>query len=149
MKIDSRQLVALASLVKAAQEQKRRKPQKALFAAAYPSYSKSLTTQFQEDPEAAGVRRGLGTGALGAILGALAGKLIKPDSPWGAGIGALAGGALGGVPGYYSGKQEALSDYSRLLFLRRLGISRPGELEALLQKEPEAAKKVMEEGATI
>jgi hypothetical protein len=126
----------------------RRKAQKPLFAAAYPSYSRSLTTQFQEDPQAAGVRRGLGTGALGAILGALAGKLIKPSDPWAAGAGALAGGVIGGVPGYYSGKQEALSDYSRLLFLRRLGITRPGELEALLQKEPEATKKVLEEGAT-
>jgi len=55
--------------------------------------------------------------------------------------GALAGGVVGAIPGFHSGKSEAKSDYSRLLFLRRrMGINEPGELEAML-RHPELAQK--------
>lgn len=152
MKITVDEMLALAGVVKAAQaveekaKEKRRKDPE--YSAAYPSYSKSLVSQLHEDPAAAGRRRALGTGALGAILGALATRLVT-DNPWLVAGGGAAGGLLGGVPGYASGKQEAMSENSRRLFFRRLGISRPGELEALIRKYPEAAGKVMAEGATI
>jgi hypothetical protein len=151
MKIDSEQLIALAGIIKAAQEKddekedkkpKKRKRKKPVYSAAYPSYSRSLVTQFTPDPGKAGLTRGLGTGALGAILGALATRLIT-KKPALVGGGAAAGGLLGAIPGYLSGKREAESEKSRLLFLRRLGISRPGELEALA-RYPSAADLVLE-----
>ena len=87
---------------------------------------------------ASGVQRALGTGGLGAVLGALAVRLIS-DKPAVVGAGAALGGIGGAIPGYISGRNEAKSDYSRLLFLRRrLNINDPGELEALL-RHPEIA----------
>jgi hypothetical protein len=75
---------------------------------------------------------------LGAILGALAARLIS-NKPAAVGTGAALGGVAGAIPGFISGRNEALSDYSRLLFLRRrLNINDPGELEALL-RHPELA----------
>ena len=58
------------------------------------------------------------------------------------------GGVAGAIPGYISGKNEAVSDYSRLLFFRRLGIRRPGELEALL-RYPETTEDITEEGVQL
>jgi hypothetical protein len=149
MKITLDELYGLAGVVKFAQEkplEKRRKEPE--YSAAYPSYSRSLVSQLHEDPASAGRRRGLATGALGAILGALATR-IATDRPELVAAGGLGGGLLGAIPGYQSGKQEAQSENSRRLFLRRLGISRPGELEALIRKYPEAEKLVLQEGASI
>jgi len=112
-------------------------------------YSRSLIPQLKKDPTTAGLKRGLGSGAVGAVLGALITRMLT-DDPKLVGGGALAGGLVGAIPGYRSGKQEALGDYSRLLFLRRLGITRPGELEATLRmKGTPAPRKVMEEEAVI
>jgi len=157
MKVDGEQLVALASIFKTAQERedkkddekeekkpKRKKRRRPAFSAAYPSYSRSLVTQLTPKPTRSGVLRGAGTGALGAILGALAARLLTKD-PRIVGGGAAAGGLLGAVPGYLSGKREAESEKSRLLFLRRLGISRPGELEALTRYPPAAGRALEED----
>jgi hypothetical protein len=149
MEVNANELVALAGIVKASQEReeeksKKRKPK---YDPAFPQFDRSLVTQFSEDPGKAGRRRAVGSGAVGAILGALAARMMSKD-PKVVGAGALGGGALGGAAGFSSGRREAESDRSRLLFLRRLGVSRPGELEALL-RHPEMVSKVTEEGAVI
>ena len=167
MRLNVDELTALGSIFKTAQEgavlrvlpseeeetkeekpkKKRKKKKKRLLPSAYPDYARSLVTQTRRDPLAAGLIRGAGTGTLGAVLGALIARLATRD-PKKVGGGALAGGLLGAVPGFLSGKREALSDYSRLLFLRRLGIRRPGELEALI-KYPETTEDITEEGVQI
>jgi hypothetical protein len=53
------------------------------------------------------------------------------DKPAVVGAAALAGGGIGGVTGFASGKREAASENSKLLALRRLGINTPGELDML------------------
>ena len=152
MKLTSTELIGLTSLMKAAQmppqfAAAKKKHKTDQLGAAYPDYSKSLLTQMETSPRAAGARRALSTGALAAILGGLIGKMVS-DKPSAVGGGMLAGGALGAIPGYVSGKHEAESEKSRLLFLRRLGISRPGELEALLNY-PGMGPRVTEEGVQI
>ncbi len=109
--------------------QKRSKPRML----AYPRYDRSLVSQRRQHPVRSGMIRGAETGLTGAALGALIARVIS-DRPRDMAIGGLAGGLLGAVPGYMSGKQEAESENSRLLFLRRrLGINEPGELETALQ----------------
>lgn len=149
MQLDANQLVALGQILKAAQEKKpeKRKRQKSDFSAAYPRYDRSLASQMKTDPVQAGVVRGAGTGAVGAILGAVIARIIS-NRPEVVGGGAVLGGLVGAIPGYRSGKHEALSDYSRLLYLRRLGITRPGELEAAT-KMPELTERVTQEGTEI
>jgi hypothetical protein len=156
MKVDCRELLALASVVKRAQvaptlgSPLSRIPhrKKVDMTSAYPSYGKSLLSQLEEDPTAAGGQRGLAMGALGTVLGALAARIMS-DNPYVVGAGGLAGGGLGAYAGFRSGEQESASERSRLLFLKRLGVTRPGELEALINRYPEAAKKVMEEGEIV
>ena len=110
---------------------------------AYPDYSKSLVHQRHADPVAAGITRGLGTGLTGAALGALVARIVS-SRPEVVGGGALAGGALGAGLGYNSGKREADSEYSKLLFLRRrMGINEPGEHEALM-KHPALAREMID-----
>lgn len=100
---------------------------------AYPDYTKSLVTQRRQNPAKAGLTRAGQTGLTGAVLGALVARLMSAK-PQNIAAGALAGGAVGAVPGFISGKRQAESDYSKLLFLRRrAGINDPGELDALLQ----------------
>lgn len=142
MKITLDELDALGRIMKAAQAPKEE------FSAAYPSYSRSLVSQLHEDPTRAGRQRAVSMGLLGAILGALATRAAT-DKPALVAAGGLGGGLLGAIPGYQSGKQEAQSENSRRLFLRRLGVSRPGELEALVRNYPEASKIVLEEGASV
>jgi hypothetical protein len=130
MAITAYELTRLASLVKAAQQlppPRRRKPASG---GAYLDYSKSLRSQSHHNPEQEGGKRAVVTGALGVVLGALAGRMTTGTTS-GTLLGGLAGGALTGIPGYMSGKQEAVSENSRLNFLRRMGIRRPGELESL------------------
>ena len=103
--------------------------------AAYPDYAKSITGQMKQNPVVSGLKRGLGTGALGAVLGALATRMLTND-PAKILMGAGAGGIAGAIPGFSSGKREAESDYSRLLYLRRLGIHHPGQMEVAM-KYPE------------
>lgn len=155
MKLDTNQVITLGSIFKAAQETEA-KPSKSgpipkgvahHSSEAYPSYSRALITQYKAKPHRAGMVRGLETGALGAILAALAARMVTSNPAAVAGAAGL-GGVAGAIPGYHSGKQEALSDYSRLLFLRRLGITRPGELEALL-KFPSVSGRVTAEGSNV
>lgn len=146
MKLAAEQVICLGQLLKTAREQpealrRARKPKQ------YIDYSKSLVGQMKTDPHRAGIQHGLETGALGAVLGALATRLATKD-PKAVVIGALLGGVVGGIPGYRAGKNQALSDYSRLLFLRRLGINRPGELETL-QNNPELTTQITQPGIAI
>lgn len=152
MKLTSNELIGLSNIVKAAQIppqflQHKKKHKSNPMEAAYPDYSRSLLTQMEVHPRLAGAKRALGSGALGTILGGLIARIVS-DRPSAVGGGALAGGALGAGVGYVTGKHEADSERSRLLFLRRLGISRPGELEALLNY-PGMGGKVTDEGAEI
>lgn len=152
MKLTSHELIGLANIVKAAQIppqflQHKKKHKTHPMEAAYPDYSRSLLAQMEVSPRLAGAKRAVGTGALGTILGGLVARMLS-DSPIAVGTGAVAGGALGAGAGYITGKHEADSERSRLLFLRRLGISRPGELEALLNY-PGMGGKVTEEGSEI
>jgi hypothetical protein len=102
--------------------------------AAYPDYSKSIVTQYHKSPALAGATRAVGTGTLGAILGALIARLAS-NKPGAVGTGAAAGGALGAIPGFVSGRNEAESDNSKSRFLRRrMGINEPGELEFVLRR---------------
>ena len=141
MKITAPEFMALGQLIKAAQESPAAIPaflqskHKHSPDAAYPDYSKSITGQMKQSPTAAGLQRGMGTGALGAILGALATRMMT-DDPRMVGAGAGVGGAIGAIPGFSSGKRQAESDYSRLLYLRRLGIHHPGQME-IAMKYPE------------
>lgn len=122
------------------------KGKKYLGGAAYPAYDRALVTQLRRDPRAAGLARAAGTGSLGAILGAVAARLIS-NRKEAIGAGAVIGGLVGAVPGYQSGRDEALSDYSRLLFLRRrMNVNDPGELEALL-RHPQIAARGIKSGS--
>jgi len=97
---------------------------------AYPDYGKSIVTRSKKDPHQAGLVRGTQFGTVGAALGALIAKIIS-DRPSALALGAAGGAALGGIPGYISGSDEAKSDYSKLLFLRRLGVRSKGEERAM------------------
>lgn len=142
MKISTTEFVALGQIMKAAQAAQKgvlppwldKSRQKAPDPA-YPDYGKSITGQMKQNPITSGLKRGLGTGALGAVLGALAARMLS-DDPVKVLAGAGVGGAIGAVPGFSSGKREAESDYSRLLYLRRLGIHHPGQMEVAM-KYPE------------
>lgn len=156
MKLDTDKVLALGSILKAAQETEAKPSRTGPIPKgtahrpstdAYPSYSRSLIDQSKTSPRRAGLTRGLETGALGAILSALAARMVT-DNPLAVAGAAGVGGLAGAIPGYHSGKQEALSDHTRLLFLRRLGITRPGELEALL-KFPAVTNRVTAEGANV
>jgi hypothetical protein len=160
--LNVRQFAALASIVKASQDitlppalprtyNFQRKPKHDPLAGSFPAYDKSLLVQLSQDPQAAGRNRALGAGAISAIIAALitrvaAGKYAK--NPYVVGGAALGGGIAGAIPGYISGKREAESERSRLLFLRRLGVSRAGELETLM-RYPELSGKVTREGTII
>ena len=127
---------------------KKSKPRrKRLLPVSFPDYGKSLVAQHRSDPQTAGIIRGLGYGTVGTILGALAAKLAgyKRNKMV---LAALAGGAAGGIPGYYSGKNEQESLNSKMLFLRRMGIDNPGELEAV-ESYPGLSRKLTEEGVKI
>lgn len=99
-------------------------------ATSFPDYGRSLVTQNQADPQMAGLLRALGYGAAGTALGAGAGKLGGLDAK-GTLLAGIISGLLTGGAGYYSGKHDQSSLNSKLLFLRRLGIDNPGELEAM------------------
>ena len=174
MRLNVEELMTLGSLFKAAQEpdlklvddtedkeedkkeekkeekpakKKRKKRKRRVLPSAYPDYAKSLVTQNRRNPTASGAIRGAGSGALGAVLGALIARMATKDPKLVAG-GAAAGGITGAIPGFISGRNEAESDYSRLLFLRRLGVRRPGELEALV-RYPETTEDITEGGVQL
>lgn len=141
MKISATEFVALGQIMKAAAfepgatppwlaKRKHNSPD-----AAYPDYAKSITGQMKQNPTVAGIQRGAGAGALGAVLGALATRMLS-DDPRKVLAGAGLGGVVGAGAGFSSGKREAGSDYSRLLYLRRLGIHHPGQMEVAM-KYPE------------
>ena len=131
MELSVYELSKLASVVKVAQELPARKSRhRKHYDPAYLDYSKALTTQLRHKPAQEGAKRALGTGALGVVLGALLAKSLS-DDPRALMAGAIGGGALGAVPGYRSGKSEAESENTRINFLRRQGINRPGELEGM------------------
>lgn len=120
---------------------------KRLISEAYPDYGRSLVTQHKGDPTTAGQLRGLGYGTVGAVLGALAARLAQRNKTETA-IAAALGGLLGGGAGYYSGRREQESLNSKLLFLRRMGIDNPGELEAA-ERYPGLSNRVTSEGVKI
>ena len=126
-----RDLMAALSTVptpKAEPRKKRKARQKHLLPEPFPDYGKSIVTQGKGDPEASGWLRGAGTGALGAILGALGARAMDGDAKTTA-IAALLSGLATGTAGYQSGKRERESENTRLFALRRLGIETPGEQE--------------------
>lgn len=100
---------------------------------AFPDYSKGLVSQRWLDPKAHAKKTSLGTGALGAALGIALARVMGAKKP-GMALGALVGAVSGGIPGYKAGLGEAESENGRMLFLRRrLGVSEPGEYDAMLQ----------------
>ena len=113
----------------------------------YPDYGRSIVSQNVVDPQAAGGARALKTGLLGAVLGALATRMMS-DDPGNVVLGGLGGGVLGAIPGYYSGKNQAESDKTRLLALRRLGIQTPGELE-FAEQFPDLAWRISAPGERV
>jgi hypothetical protein len=115
--------------------------------AAYPAYDKSVVTQRHGDPGVSGVVRGIGSGALGALLAALAAKAAGQERERVLLAGVL-GGITAGVPGFVSGRGERESMNSRLLFLRRLGVQTPGELEAVT-RYPQLAQEVTRKGRRV
>lgn len=99
----------------------------------YPDYGKSLVAQRHPHPMQEGLQRGAQTAMTGAAIGALIARVLT-DNPKAIAGTAAGMGAAAAIPGFISGRNQARSDYSNLLYLRsRLGISRPGELDALLQ----------------
>ena len=114
---------------------------------AYPDYNKSLIQQRHPHPVQEGAHRAVQTGLSGAALGGLVARMLTQD-PKKIGLAAGAAGLASAVPGFVSGHNQAESDYSKLLYLRRrLGVKDPGELDALLQN-PELVQQLMpKEGA--
>jgi len=100
---------------------------------AFPDYSKGIISQRWRDPETSARMTAAGSGLTGAALAMLVARLMDADAKATA-LGGVIGAVAGGVPGYLSGRREAESENSRMLFLRRrLGINEPGEFEALLR----------------
>lgn len=113
----------------------------------YPDYGKSLVTQGKANPVFQGSLRGLGYGGIGALLAGGGARLAGADNRK-AIMASILGGLLGTGLGFYSGKGEAESDNTKLLFLRRMGINNPGELEAA-SAYPTLARKLTEEGVRV
>jgi len=130
-----------------AKTKKRPKKTRSILVPAYPEYGRSIVTQQTPSPLASGVTRGLQAGTLGAILSALAARMATQD-PKLIGTAAGIGGLATAIPGYMAGKRQAESEKSKLLFLRRLGINTPGELEAAL-RFPSLIRRITEEGVSI
>jgi len=132
----------LAAMIKAAKfgpggPGKRKKPE-------YVDYSKSLVSQLKPEPVKEGLKGGIGAGITGAALAALIAKSMTDNKKAVAASALL--GSLMAVPGYQAGKHDAQSEYSRLLYLRRLGLNRPGEYETYLQAPEAGGEKVLEGG---
>jgi hypothetical protein len=125
-----RDMIAILGQVKGPDPKppKRKKKKKPLLPEPFPDYGKSIVTQGKGDPRTAGILRGAGTGALGAVLGALGARALDADAKDTA-LAAVLAGLLTGAVGYKSGKRERESENTRLLALRRLGIETPGEQE--------------------
>ena len=119
----------LADMPEDEKRPKRGKRKRRRLPAAFPDYGRSLVSQRQADPRVAGLLRALGYGTAGAVLGAGAGKLGGLTNKQVL-LASIIAGLLAGVPGYVSGQEEQRSLNTKLLFLRRLGIGSPGELEA-------------------
>lgn len=145
MQVDMNQLVGLASVCKTLFLDKRGKESvKPKMTSAYPDYRRSLVSQNRRNPTTAGIQRGVGTGITGAVLAALLARVLT-DKPKAVGGAALAGLLAGGIPGFLSGREEARSDYTKLLALRRMGIQTPAEYEQALAF-PGIVKKITAEG---
>lgn len=130
---------AIAGAIKRAQDAevvKRRPPpprhHKRLTPSAYPDYGKSMVNQLRGDPQIAGILRGLLYGTGGAAIGGGAAALADQPAPV-TGLASILAGLATGAAGYQSGKHERESENSKLLFLRRLGIDNPGELDAMTE----------------
>ena len=93
----------------------------------YLEYNRSIVSQRKEDPTTKGLIRGAETGAIGAILAAILARIIN-DNPAIVAGSAGVGGLLAGIPGFISGRDEAISNYSKLLALRREGVNTPLEM---------------------
>jgi hypothetical protein len=113
-------------------------------ASPFPDYGRSMVTQMETNPISAGLLRGTGSGAVGVVLGALIGKLVK-DDPRYIGGGAAAGGIAAAIPGFISGMRESESEKTKLLALRRMGLQTPGELE-FAERFPHMVQRLSGEG---
>lgn len=92
-------------------------------------YGKSLVTQFRPNPRSAGLRGAATGGAIGAALAAVLTRLVT-DKPELVGAGTALGGGAGAVIGGRVGREDAETEYTRMLALRRLGFNSPAELMA-------------------
>lgn len=156
MKLEHQRL--LIGLLKAGQQIVDKKDyhrKKIILRGAYPDYGRSLVARRKEGPERAGVSRAIGTGITGAILGTLIARIIS-NKPKALAVGAGLGGIAGAVPGYISGRDQALSDYTKMLWLRRMGIKSLDELpdthilgEQSIEKYIADAKAEEEKNKTI
>ena len=117
--------------------------------AAYPDYNKSLIQQRHPHPIREGLSRGAKTGALGAAIGALMSRLVT-DNPAAVAGTAAATGVASAIPGFISGRNQARSDFSKLLYLRRrAGIKEPGEYDAVLQSPELMGELTQKEAAPL
>jgi hypothetical protein len=145
--MNERDIIAMLGQVKTPTPTPRKKKKKPLLANPFPDFGKSIVTQGKGDPTTSGLLRGAGTGALGAVLGALGAKTMDASNKDTA-LAALLAGLLTGTAGYSSGKREQESDNTRLLALRRLGIETPGEQE-FSEEYPLLSTRVTTKGVRI
>lgn len=114
---------------------------------AFPDYGRSLVSQRKSSPTMAGILRALGYGAGGAAIGAGAGKIGGLDNRETL-LAGLLSGLITGAIGFQSGRRDQESENTKLLFLRRLGIDSPGELEAM-EDYPAMAYRITAKGEKI
>ena len=108
-------------------DKKQYKRKKILLRGAYPDYGRSMVSRRKKGPEQSGLSRATGTGITGAVLGALIARVIS-EKPKHMLTGAGIGGLLGAGTGYISGRDEALSNHSKMLWLKRMGVKSLEEL---------------------
>ena len=132
-------------LLKQADEEEKPKPKrvpprrkKRLIAEPFPDYGRSLVSQERGNPVVSGLIRALKYGLTSGAIASAGTAYASPDEDKArnALIAGIIGSLATGVPAYISGKKEQESNNSRLLFLRRLGIDSPGELEAMNKYSP-------------
>ncbi len=112
----------------------------------YMDYAKSYASQSKGSPTLSAVTKGIGYGALGSLLGGLAGHLGDGgDDHSKAKLGAILGAIVGGGAGAYSGYRGQESANSKANAIKRLGKDSPMEYEALLEY-PALAEKITSPG---
>jgi len=120
---------------------------KRLLPEAYPNYGRSLAAQYRGDPETAARLGAGGGGVVGAVIGALASRMLT-DDPKKVALAALITGLLGGGVGYHTGRRSQESENTRLYALRRAGINNPAELE-LISRYPSLIDRLTAPGEEV